>query len=88
MSAPGSRSEMLAGIATAAAAPAGNKVRFAIVNGVLVEQIFTPVSLKESTMIHQTPLRIVKSRNWVQIGCTRMDWTTYDELVRQVGEDQ
>lgn len=65
-----------------------NKVRFALVNSILVEQIFALDTLKEDTMIHQEPLRIVKTRHWVQIGCTRMDWATYDELVRQVGEDQ
>ena len=76
------------------AAPFGNvglrnKVRFAVVNGVLVEQVFSPDNvISPNTMIHQEPLRIVKSRNWVQIGCTRMDWAAYDQLIREIGEDQ
>lgn len=64
------------------------KVRFALINGILVEQIFSPISLTEDQMIHQAPLRIVKARNWIQIGCTRMDWATYDELIKQIGADE
>jgi len=74
----------LRGISIAGEQPARvRKVRFALVDGALVEQVFV---LDE--MIHQEALCIVKSRNWVQIGCTRMDWATYDALVKCVGEDE
>jgi hypothetical protein len=67
-----------------AGTPAQRKVRFAILDGNLVETVLA----LDNTIVHQEPLRIVKSRHWVQIGCTRMDWATYDELTKRVGADE
>lgn len=73
--------------AAAGALPAGpRKVRFAIVDDQLVAQLIAPL-VDGDSVDHQEPLRIVRHRNWVQIGCTRMDWKTYDRLVKEIAAE-